>query len=120
MGRRRAAPGLFTGLGGVQDKGFAVHTLGNGRILFVRADHNAFKSAEIAGAGVVCTLGYGAGDRMIGLLFFHVHFKNHPWIIRFRKSSGIPDIVLSGQTEVIRDLTEIPPDVIMKKDFQNF
>ena len=70
--------GLFAGLGGIQNKGFTVHTLGNGRILFMRTDHNTVKGTEIAAAGVVCTLGYGAGDRMIGLLFFHVHFKNHP------------------------------------------
>ena len=44
----------------------------------MRTDHNTVKGTEIAAAGVVCTLGYGAGDRMIGLLFFHVHFKNHP------------------------------------------
>ena len=74
-----AAAGGAAGLGCVKDEGFAVHTLGNGGVLFVSADHDAVKGTEIAGAGVVCALGNGAGDRMIGLLFFHVHFKNHPW-----------------------------------------
>lgn len=59
------------GLGGVKDEGFAVHALGNGGVLFVGTDHDAVKRAEIAGAGVVCALGNGAGDRMIGLLLFH-------------------------------------------------
>ena len=66
-----AAAGGAAGLGCVKDEGFAVHTLGNGGVLFVSADHDAVKGTEIGGAGVVCALGNGAGDRMIGLLLFH-------------------------------------------------
>ncbi len=66
-----AAVSGTAGLGCVENEGFTVHALGNGGVLFVSADHNTVKGTEISGAGVVCTLGNGAGDRMIGLLLFH-------------------------------------------------
>ena len=66
------------GLGSVEDEGFAVNALCDGGVLFVSTDQNAVKDAEIAAAGMICALGNGAGDRMIGLLLFH--FGYHPYI----------------------------------------
>lgn len=60
-----------------ENKGFAVDALVDGGVLFVSADHNAFKSAVVAAFRMICTLGYGAGDRMIGFLDLF-HFRYHP------------------------------------------
>ena len=84
---------LFAGPGRIKDKGFAVNALGNGRILFVGTDHNAVKGAEIAAARVVCALGNGTCDRMIGLLLFHFRI---PSLRLIRDPARNPVLVLSG------------------------
>lgn len=75
-----AALCFFSGLCSVKNERFAVYALGYGRILFVGADHDAVKGAEITSAGVVCALGNGTCDRMIGLLLFHFQRPSLPLI----------------------------------------
>jgi hypothetical protein len=63
-------------LAGAEHEGFAVNALVHGGVLFVGADHNSFESTVIAGMSVVCALGHGAGNGMVGLFdLFHFGYR---------------------------------------------
>ena len=87
---------------------FVPSALVHGGVLFVGADHNSFERAVVAGASVICALGYGAGNGMVGLFdLFHLRVpsfeKFHPprFFLRYRGdgysiapfSAFIPDLL---------------------------
>lgn len=55
-----------------EDEGFTIHAFGDGRVLFVRTDDNAIKSAVIFGTAVVGTRRDGAGNAAVRFLRFHI------------------------------------------------
>ena len=54
-----------------ENKGFTVYALGDGGVGFMGADNHTFQSTVVFALSMVCTVGYGTGDTMIGLLDFH-------------------------------------------------
>ena len=61
----------------VHNEGLAVGAFALGGVHLVGAHLNLVQRAVVGGLDVVLTLGYGAGDAVVGGLVFHVFHDSH-------------------------------------------